>query len=245
MQAVVFDLFGTLTDPRAEIRRQELVARTAAELQIPADAFWLALSGTFGDRIVGGLGDTRQTLAHLAERCGARPDAEQLGRAVAVHRDVSAELHRPRSGALEVLDELRRRGFRLGLISDCSSEICERWEATPYAGRLDTAVLSYQEGCRKPDPRLYAAAAARLGVEPGSCWYVGDGGSREHAGAARAGMLPVLVANGAVPEAAQTRDDPDDYRPELVIEDIVDVLGPVRWPGEGSVGSGDDDRVRP
>lgn len=206
------------------------MTRAAQELRVDPDAFWSAVSGSFGDRIIGALGDTRQTMRELAHRCGARPDDEQLDRAVEQHHAAMGELQVPRPGALEVLDELRRRGFRLGLISDCSSEICERWDSTPYASRLDAAVLSYREGCRKPDPRLYAKAAALLEVQPEECWYVGDGGSRELAGAARAGMRPVLVTNHAVPEAAQHRDDPDGYRPELTIADLDELLDLVQWP---------------
>jgi putative hydrolase of the HAD superfamily len=81
-------------------------------------------------------------------------------------------------------------------------------------------VFSWREGCRKPDQRLYATVAERLGVPAAECWYVGDGGSREHDGARRAGMRPVLVTNAAFPEARELRSDPDSYRPDFVIDDL-------------------------
>ncbi|MDT5014052.1 MAG: hypothetical protein QOD39_212, partial [Mycobacterium sp.] len=88
---------------------------------------------------------------------------------------------------------------------------------------IDAAVFSWQEGYRKPDGRLYATAAARLGVPAAQCWFVGDGGSREHQGAQAAGMRPVLVTNAAYPGAMAFRDDPDTFVPELVVDDVAEV----------------------
>ena len=85
-------------------------------------------------------------------------------------------------------------------------------------------VLSWQERCRKPDPRLYATAARRLGVGPGECWYAGDGGGRELTGARRAGMRPVLVTNAGVPGAARHRVDPGDVAWEYTVDDLTGLL---------------------
>lgn len=41
----------------------------------------------------------------------------------------------------------------------------------PY---VDTYVLSYEHGIRKPDPRLFATACEALGAEPGRTLMVGD-----------------------------------------------------------------------
>jgi putative hydrolase of the HAD superfamily len=220
VRAIIFDFFGTLTDPSAEARRRASFAATAAALGVPGDAFWLAMGASFPERIVGRYGDTRATLREIARRCGADPTEPELDAAVRAQL-AGAELVRPpRPGVLDLLDRLRGDGFRLGLISDCSSELYESWAETPYAPRIDAAVFSWHKGCRKPDPRLYAAVSARLGVSPADCWYVGDGGSREHHGARRAGMRPVLVTNAAYPGAAALRTDPDSYRPELVVADL-------------------------
>ncbi|WP_127498148.1 HAD family hydrolase [Actinoplanes solisilvae] len=220
MRAIVFDFFGTLTDPAAELHRQSSFTATAEALGLPLDAFWAAMSNSFPERIVGRHGDTRQTLLAMARRCGSEPTDGQLDRAVAAQRSGAESVRPPRPGALALLDRLRAEGWRLGLISDCSSELCEAWPTTPYAARLDAAVFSWQEGRRKPHSVLYAAAADRLGVTATECWFVGDGGSREHDGARRAGMRPVLVTNAAHPDVAMLRSDPDQYRPELVIDDL-------------------------
>lgn len=223
MRAVVFDFFGTLTDPAAEAERRAAYAATAAEVGVPADLFWKATTESFPERITGQHGDTRATLLALARRCGVEPTDAQLDAAVATQHAGAARVQRPRDGVFEVLDGLRDAGYRLGLISDCSSELCERWPQTDFAPRIDAVVFSWREGYRKPDLRLYATASNRLGVPAAECWYVGDGGSREHQGAAAAGMRPVLITNAGFPAAARYRDDPDDVRPDHVIDDITDV----------------------
>jgi putative hydrolase of the HAD superfamily len=232
MRAVVFDFFGTLTDPSAEAGRRASFGATAAALGVPPDRFWAEMSATYPERIIGRFGDTRETLRAVARRCGPEPAEHRLDAAVTAQRAGAERVRPPRPGALELLGTLRAAGFRLGLLSDCSSELCEAWAGTPYADLLDVAVFSWQEGCRKPDPRLYATVSRRLGVPPTECWYVGDGGGRELDGARRAGMRPVLITNAAYPESAGLRADPDPYRPDLVIADLVDLEALIAGHGE-------------
>lgn len=220
MRAIVFDFFGTLTDPRAEVGRRAAFEATAAALGVPAAEFWAAMGASYPQRIVGAYGGTRSTLATIARQRGVLPTDEQLDAALAVQTAGAERVRPPRPGALELLDRLRSGGFLIGLISDCSSELCEAWPTTEYASRIDVPVFSWREGCRKPDQRLYTAVAERLRVRPTECWYVGDGGSHEHDGARRAGMRPVLVTNAAYPEVSGLRTDPDAYRPDAVIDDL-------------------------
>lgn len=221
MRAVIFDFFGTLTEPSAERLRRQVYAATGEALGIDGATFYDAMAASFPERITGVHGDTRATLDAIARRCGATPSATQLDEAVRRHLAGSARLRTPRKGAVETLTALRSRGLALGLISDCSSELCEAWDETPFAALIDAPIFSWSQGYRKPDQRLYATAAARLGVAPAHCWYVGDGASREHWGAARAGMRPVLVHN---PGVAHLRDDPDDHRPDQVVTELTALL---------------------
>lgn len=213
-----------MTDPAVEVTRRQVVARTADALGIAADQFWTELRATWADRITGRPGGTADTLAWLARRCGTAPTTDQLAHAVAVHRQGARELRAPRPSALPVLTALRRRGFKLALISDCTSELAEDWDTTPYAGLFDAAVLSWNARHSKPDPRLYAATTHQLAVAANESWYVGDGGGRELQGAQTAGMTPVLVTNAAVPNAAQHRIHADDYLPPHQIDDLPQLL---------------------
>lgn len=93
-----------------------------------------------------------------------------------------------------------------------------------FAPVIAAPVFSWTERRHKPHPELYATAAARLGVQPGECWYVGDGGNRELRGAHDAGMRPVLVTNRAHPAAAAHRTNPDDHLPDHSVDDLPELL---------------------
>jgi putative hydrolase of the HAD superfamily len=85
MKAVVFDFFGTLTEPSLEPGRQAAYGVTARRLGIDPDAFWDTMGRLFTERATGVFGGTRDTLAAVAERCGASPSQAQLNAATWVH----------------------------------------------------------------------------------------------------------------------------------------------------------------
>ncbi len=88
---------------------------------------------------------------------------------------------------------MKSRGYRLGLVSNCSIEVPDLWGGAPFRGLFDTCVFSACEGLVKPDKEIYLRAVSRLEVEPERCLYVGDGESNELDGAAGVGMDPWLL----------------------------------------------------
>jgi putative hydrolase of the HAD superfamily len=188
VRAVVFDLWNTLAtwpvDDSGKFRH-----RWAQSIGVPVerlDEHWYA--------------------DHLYARreCGPiRGAVEELYRALGVDADVDEllrdrlELTRrslvPVAGALETLRELRRRGQRLGLISNCTEEVALIWQETPFAGLFDAAVFSATAACMKPDREIYELALAELGVPAAEALFVGDGANDELRGARDAGLTPVLV----------------------------------------------------
>ena len=97
--------------------------------------------------------------------------------------------------ALPTVREIKKRGMRLGLLSDCYSTTANLWGEGPLAPHFDAAVFSCKAGACKPDARLFTMVAERLRVEPAQCLYVGDGGGDELTGAAACGMTTILVVN--------------------------------------------------
>lgn len=87
-----------------------------------------------------------------------------------------------------VLATARAAGLRTALLSNA-----ERDEhlAGPWPQLVDVAVRSGEVGLRKPDPRVYALVAERLGVAPDRCVFVDDLVANVR-GAVAAGMTGVL-----------------------------------------------------
>jgi len=187
-------MYGTLTPSLSKAYWDEQKRACAESIGVPADAWVAALDDTWHERVSGLFGGMTQTFRTVAERAGHTPTQEQVTAAVEARLVAYRQGQRLRPDALETLRSLRADGMRLALVSDCTHELPLIWDRTPLAEHFDATVFSCVEQTRKPDPRLFRAAARRLGVPAAQCLYVGDGGGDEMNGSAAVGMVPVLLA---------------------------------------------------
>jgi putative hydrolase of the HAD superfamily len=195
-RGVIFDLWQTLVPwPTESARRMhESLAR---HFGLDPDGFsevWIR------GRRERELGPIEPHFRALAEEIGFTGDVEPLIRA---RRDWTLESLVPRPDAIPTLEELRRRGHRLGMISACSQDVPDVWEQTPFAGFFDSTVYSCSVGVSKPDPRIYELCAEELKVKPASCLFVGDGANDELPGAERAGMTALQLRAPGEPLTAE------------------------------------------
>ena len=206
--AVIFDFFGTLTPSTPTGIWDEHAARSAAPLGIPVQQWRRALDESFPERAMGTLGDLPRTIRTLAGHCGVDPDEEALAAAVEARLASQRELFVLREDALDTLKRLRGDGLRIGVLSDCTTELAETWPTLPLAPLVDAVVLSCQEGRRKPDPELFRRVAGELNAPAGHCLYVGDGGGDELSGATAQGMTAVMLrADDWATNDAHSRED--------------------------------------
>jgi len=194
MSAVIFDFYGTLTPVSPPEAWASNAARLAAVMGVQAATLAKVLDDSFPERITGALGDVQQTMHVLASRLGVRLSDVLLEQASSIRREVQESMFTFRPEALPVMRQLRDRGKRIGLLSDCTSELPDAWPRLPVAELVDAPVFSCVERTRKPDPRLFLKVAADLPADPARCVYVGDGGGRELTGATAVGMRAVLLA---------------------------------------------------
>lgn len=83
---------------------------------------------------------------------------------------------RPANGAwVAELRRLRAEGWFVGLLSNMVPSWDAHWRAmVPAEEVFDDVVCSYEVGCRKPEPEIFALAARRAGVPPEACVLVDD-----------------------------------------------------------------------
>jgi len=207
--AVIFDFFGTLTPSTPTNVWDEHAARSAAPLGIPGPVWRATLDASFPERATGGLGDLAATFRALARRNGVDPSDEALAAACAARLDAQRELFVLRDDAAPTLAELRARGLRVGVLSDCTAELAESWAGLPLAELVDARVLSCEQGRRKPSPELFHLIARLLDAAPEDCLYVGDGGGDELTGASGCGMRAFMLraADWADNDAHPREDD--------------------------------------
>lgn len=189
----MFDLFGTLTSWEREARRHALGDELADLLGADPDDLRREMRASFTGRATGRTGGTRSTITYLAHRLGLSLNELTLDRAVQRRLEHERFIVEPSPDALRTLAAVRARGRRVGILSDCGSEIVEMWPTLPYAAHIDAAVFSYDIGVRKPDPVMYVAIAHALDAAPSECLYIGDGASNELTGATTAGMTAVML----------------------------------------------------
>jgi len=187
---VIFDLWDTLA-----LWRSDAFAQVTDRMRRHVDDFDRVWQETNDDRQTGPIDEYFRALG-LSE--------EAVAECVRLRTEFTRKHLVAREGAVETLEELRRRGVKRGLISVCSSEVADVWGETALARHVDDVVL----------------ACKRLGVAPEECLFVGDGANDELAGAERVGMKAVCI----LPPG---RDEPlwEEARGwEPIIESLRDVL---------------------
>jgi len=126
--------------------------------------------------------------------------------------------------AKKVAQELTRRGYRLGILSNTITEReIPLWlEEDGMSQYFPTVILSSVFGHRKPGPEIYLEAARQAGVEPARAAYVGDNPSRDVVGGRRAGFGMIIIMLGS--EEGEKRDLTGDNQPDVVIHTLSDLL---------------------
>jgi HAD superfamily hydrolase (TIGR01549 family) len=194
--AVVFDLWDTLVPLAPELRERAFRAMAAA-VGAPLEPLRARWRATRSERECGTLDPA---LLRVCRELGLGvPEtavADALAARTAVHREAFSSSS---PGALDTLRRLRTAGLKIGLVSNCASDVPALFAQTPIAPLVDVALFSCSEGVMKPDPAIYHRVADRLGVEEARCLYVGDGTDDELAGAAAVGMTPVLLHAAGTP----------------------------------------------
>ncbi|WP_406131058.1 HAD family hydrolase [Streptomyces sp. NBC_00989] len=103
----------------------------------------------------------------------------------------------PNTELIDYVAGLRRPHCRLGILSNSFVGARELETAAYGFDRLvDEIVYSHEIGVRKPDPRAFAIACARLQVRPGDCLFVDDF-ARNIEAARAAGMRAHLFEDNA------------------------------------------------
>jgi putative hydrolase of the HAD superfamily len=93
--------------------------------------------------------------------------------------------------ALPVLDDLRARGVKIGLVSNTARDLDEF--VRHHGLDVDTTLTSRVHGKTKPHETIFRAALERLGAEPGEAAMVGDSPDDDVAGARALGMRAFLI----------------------------------------------------
>ncbi len=203
IEAILFDMNGTLRMREQHQATQQAAFERITELLLmesPTQAFWVELAdrykayGRWAQENLLQLSEetiwTRWMLPEMAPQLVA-PIAAELTLAWSKRNGRTI----PRPGAQETLSELKRRGYRLGVISNSMSslDIPRSLDAFGWNDLFEVVVLSSMVKCRKPAPEIFWEATSRLRIEPGYCAYIGNHVSKDVVGCKQAGFAQALI----------------------------------------------------
>jgi putative hydrolase of the HAD superfamily len=122
-------------------------------------------------------------------------------------------------GARELLEALRERGCKLGIVSNgFASTHHRKIDVLGLRPLVDAIFLADEMGMVKPDPGCFTHACRTLGSEPRRTAMVGDRYDRDVVGAQAAGLFSVLFDLHAIPVP------PDAPAPDAVVTSLPEVL---------------------
>lgn len=188
MKAVIFDMFETLATLYSVPRY--FGRNIAADLGADIDEFYPLWHETEEARSKGKM-TFEEAIRRIGERTRyAHPERipEVVEKRYAYKR---ASLQNVEDRMVSLLRELKERGYKIGLISNCFWEEAEAIRASVLAPYFDVMMLSCEQGVQKPEHEIFERCLAELNVAPEDCLYVGDGGSRELETARTFGMKPL------------------------------------------------------
>jgi len=197
IRAVTFDVGGTLIEPwpsvgrvYAEVAAQHGVTVGAADLDRQFAVAWAAKKD-FSYSVSDWSNLVRQSFAGLT----ARPPSARLFGALYDHFATAAPW-RIFEDVTPCLQELKRRGLKLGIISNWDNRLRPLLRELRLDRYFDSIVISGEAGAQKPDPTIFQAAAAQLNTPPEAILHIGDSASEDDAGARAAAMQSLLLKRG-------------------------------------------------
>lgn len=240
IQAVIFDLDDTLIDwSQPELTWDEFTRPmtdnihaylTSAGHSLPApDEFYRCMREEVqrewdqarehwqGASFSSALGRTLR----ICEIDEAQVDMEEAMRAYDWGPMPGVELY---EDTLEVLAELRDRGYKLGLITNSFLPMWMRDVELRHYNLIDVfdeRTTSGDAGYIKPHPAIYHQMLERLQVPPKRAVFVGDRPQNDIAGANEAGMISVLI------DPPHLNREVNEHVPDFTIEklsELIDVL---------------------
>ncbi len=124
-------------------------------------------------------------------------DMRLLSAGIVAYRNVQASYHKPYNGAERTIKVLKKRGYKLGVISDAPS--LKAWIRLTEIGLADyfDVVVAFDDTKKtKPSKKPFLLALKKLKLNPENVLYVGDNPARDIKGAKKLGMRTALAEYG-------------------------------------------------
>ncbi len=126
-------------------------------------------------------------------------------------------------GVFEILETMRKDGYRIAMIANGDSAGARNIiAACGLEDYFDVVVISEEVGIEKPDKQVFQVALDKLGVEAGNAVMVGNRIDADILGANRIGMKSVWFRwNDRYEEIIGSEDE----KPDFIIKSLAELPG--------------------
>lgn len=126
-------------------------------------------------------------------------------------------------GVFEVLETMRKDGYRIAMIANGDSAGARNIiNSTGLQDYFDAIIISEEIGIEKPDKRVFQVALDKLGVEAENAVMVGNRIDADIVGANRVGMKSVWFRwNDRYEEIIGSKDE----KPNFIIKSLAELPG--------------------
>lgn len=230
---LIFDLDGTLLDfEKSEcISLRKALAKYDRHLDDTQVAEYRRINAEEWRRFESGSQSIDETTIRRFQRFLAEEGFEELSHLAAeINTEfltALSELALYEPYAYETLEQLRQRGYRLGLLTNGVRWVQERRLARSGLNPFFTHIVTSEEvGVGKPHPAMFLSILERFRAKPEDTLYIGDSYESDILGARAVGMATLWyrkgstddLQTGGVPERVE--DDFSDWRTFLgLLED--------------------------
>ena len=130
----------------------------------------------------------------------------------------------PKPGAEQILVDLKRRGYHLGVISNTMSslDIPRDLDAFGWKSHFEVVILSSAIKYRKPAPEPFLEAARALKVDSARCAYLGNRISKDIVGCKRAGFGFGIILEPA--DGPRVDEQDPVVSPDAIIHSLNELL---------------------
>jgi len=223
IQAIIFDLYGTLIDVSTNEDKNEVFDFLSLYLQyydIYLDSG--RLRRIFESERAQNLAsrherfpevNIQEVFEEILKREGST-NSFLVKSCCKLYRIMSRERFQLYPDTIPVMNEMRSSGFPMGLVSNAQKVFtANEIRILGLQQYFKHMVFSTRYGITKPDPRLFMIVCAMLEVAPENSVYIGDNPANDVRGAKKIGMTSILLSRelkSVIPGA-----EPDYYATDL------------------------------
>lgn len=119
----------------------------------------------------------------------------------------------------ETIEELRKEGYRVGVISDAdASDLTLQLRSAGVLSSFDTVTTSSEAMSYKPNPKIFEVALKKMNCKPFEACHIGDSQEMDVTGANNIGLHSILVTHG------KTQLDKSLPKPTHIVKEVGEVI---------------------